>query len=184
MANPDVADIDNALQRADVEIGASESHGLLCGMLCVRAGTTSDQWLDQVLHGTKPQDVLVNEARILLRPLYDETVRGLNDAACDFQLLLRDDAASLELRTEALVGWCRGFLFGLAAGGVKDLSGLPEDVVEFTRDLAEITRASHRRGAGGEEDEVAYAEIVEYIRMGILLCNEELNPTNAPPQLH
>jgi len=184
MAKLDVADIDDALQRADAQISASESHGSLCGMLCARNDTTPDQWLDLLLQDADAGNVLVGEARSLLRPVYDETRRGLSDPNCDFQLLFPDDEEPLKMRTDALVKWCQGFLFGLAAGGVKDLSGLPEDVVDFIQDMSEITRASPDLGEGGEEDEAAFVDLVEYIRMGILLSNEELNPSSAPLQPH
>ncbi len=36
---------------------------------------------------------------------------------------------------------------------------------------------------GGEAEESAYAEIVEYVRVGVLLINEEMHPLKAPPRL-
>ncbi len=65
---------------------------------------------------------------------------------------------------------------------MKDLASLPADSGEVMRDLVEIARASSYDLSGGEEDEASYNELLEYVRTGVLLINEELNPTQAPPQ--
>jgi uncharacterized protein YgfB (UPF0149 family) len=70
----------------------------------------------------------------------------------------------------------------MSEGGMKDLAALPADSSEVMRDLVEIARAGGYDLEEGEEDEVAYNELLEYVRTGVLLINEELNPTQAPPQ--
>ena len=65
---------------------------------------------------------------------------------------------------------------------MKDLASLPADSGEVMRDLVEIARAGSYDLSGGEEDEASYNELLEYVRTGELLINEELNPTQAPPQ--
>jgi uncharacterized protein YgfB (UPF0149 family) len=34
-----------------------------------------------------------------------------------------------------------------------------------------------------EEEQTAFAEVVEYVRVGVLFINEELQPSKAPSQL-
>ena len=78
----------------------------------------------------------------------------------------------------ALKKWCDGFLFGLALAGVKDMSELPEDSFEVLQDIVTISQVTEE----DEEDElneVSYLDIIEYVRMGILLINEELQPINS-----
>lgn len=48
----------------------------------------------------------------------------------------------------------------------------------FTHDLMEISRASSDT-LGSEGDEAAYLELVEYIRVGIQLLYEELQPAQT-----
>ena len=86
-----------------------------------------------------------------------------------------DDDQPLRRRVEALSNWCQGFLLGLGLGGVREGSGLPGDSQEVMRDFAEISRLGHGDG-NKEEEESAYAEIVEYVRMAVLLVYEELRP--------
>jgi uncharacterized protein YgfB (UPF0149 family) len=69
----------------------------------------------------------------------------------------------------------------MAEGGVRDVDGLPGDAAEVARDLLELSQAGSFELDGGEEDEDAYVELVEYLRTATLLVMEELQPTSAPP---
>jgi hypothetical protein len=91
-------------------------------------------------------------------------------------LLLPADDELLSSRTEALSQWCAGFLFGLALGGFREEVAMPDNVSEVMKDFSEISRAGFTSDATDEADEAAYMEIVEYVRMGVLLLYEELQP--------
>ena len=47
------------------------------------------------------------------------------------------------------------------------------------RDFVEISRLSPGEGGDGNDDETAFAEVVEYVRMAVLLVYEELRPLRA-----
>jgi len=193
----DFSEIDTVLERLGVIYAASESHGVLCGLLCVKGFVTYDGWITLINDEQKVQPAWYNrdmagnddnneidhdaagtgsEEWGLLQDLYDETMRQLNDDEYGFSLLLPNDEEPLRIRTEALVEWCDGFLFGLGAGEIKDFAQLPDDVNEISHDLAEISRAYHE-DESTEADEVAYAELVEYVRVGVLVIYEALQLT-------
>jgi uncharacterized protein YgfB (UPF0149 family) len=96
-------------------------------------------------------------------------------------LLLPGEEAALPERADALGSWCQGFLLGLSLGGVQDIGKLPGDAAEVVRDMVELSRAGSYELSGSDEDENAYAELLEYVRTGALLVNEEMNPIKAPP---
>ena len=50
---------------------------------------------------------------------------------------------------------------------------------ELIRDLVEIARAGHDVSQEDENDEESYMQLYEYVRMGVLLINEELQPIEA-----
>jgi len=114
----------------------------------------------------------------------------MNDATGDFKLLLMDDDDPLSERVETLAAWCQGFIYGLAAGGIKEGSELPEDTAELLKDMIEISRAGNDVDDTGVEesddndDEEAYMEIEEYVRMGVLLIYEELQPLQSTQTIH
>lgn len=180
---PDYQTLQESLQRLDTEITPSEIHGTISGVLCAHPSVPPQTWQDHLWPHWDKNDPLANEILAALNELHDITLQQLNDPACDFQLLLPDDDDSLDARVHALGDWCQGFLSGLALGGIKDFIDLPDDGREVAEDLVEIARAgSSYHLEGSEEDEQAYAELMEYMRVGVLLLNEELQPIRSEPE--
>lgn len=181
---PDYLAISSALDKLETEVTASEVHGTLCGLLCANVGANANQWQDSLWpHAKDHNDLIKAEALETLNQLHDTSRLQLNDPNCEFEILLPDDDDSLDIRVNALGDWCQGYLVGLTLGGINDFSSLPENAREVANDMVEIARAGTSYDLeGSEEDENAYTELVEYLRIGILLINEELQPTQAPPQ--
>lgn len=184
-----MSDNNGALQRLNAALGlvetemrAVECHGTLIGLLCARGEMEKKEWLDFIAHALDPADLLAREALATFGALFEAARSQLSDSTLDFQLLLPDDEAPVEERIEALAQWAQGFLLGMSAGGIKDLERLPGDSGEIVRDFVDICRADTYELENGEEDEVAYNELLEYVRTGVLLINEELHPTQAPPR--
>ncbi|QLQ34171.1 MAG: UPF0149 family protein [Candidatus Thiothrix singaporensis] len=179
---PDYLALERALGRADVDIASAEIHGLCCGMLVVSQVAREDAWLAEVLDGDA-QDFYVQEARALLRQLFAATRAQLNDPEMGFELFLPDDDA-LAARLEAVQDWCQGFSYGLALAGVKDMRKLPKDSREWAQDVVKIGASGEFDLDDPEESETALAEIIEYLRVGALMMNEEMQPLKAAPQVH
>lgn len=162
---PALPEVAIACRTLQLGIDASELHGGLCGWLA-GGGAASPEWLRRVL--VDEGLPLPGEGDVLDR-LRSATVAQFEDREFGFELLLPVDEASLEARSGALFDWCRGFVgaFGLAAGAAPPLS---EDGAEALADLAELARASAEAG-GDEEDEQAFAEIEEFVRVAVLLLH-------------
>ena len=173
---PDYQSLQQALQKTVAEMTAAECHGALCGIYCASGKIELEKWLEQIFEELDLNNVLIKEASQLLAGLFNNTQQQLNDTEADFQLLLPSDEDSLEARTEALADWCHGFTYGLAMGGLKKDHELPEDTAEIIRDMTEIARAGFESGEIIEADEEAFMHIHEYVRMGVLLITEELQP--------
>ena len=186
---PDISALDEALFKVDATMGAAESHGALCGMLCARGSTDLSEWMGHVLGEQEQGNVFLRDLANQLSELHQSTLGQMNDPYGGFQLLLPDDDDELDERTEALGDWCLGFVYGLAAGGISEESELPEDTRELLLDFIEISRAGTDVGeldddSDDEEDEQAFVEIVEYVRTGVLLINEELQPLQTSQIIH
>jgi uncharacterized protein len=156
--------------------GAAEAHGTLAGCLCGAAGYRFEDWLREIL----PEGRASPHASATLRELFDGTAAALVAPDMEFTLLLPEDDESLEARTASLAEWCQGFLYGLGAGSISDAAELPGEVGEIVRDLTEITRAGVDAGEGEESNESAYAELVEFVRVGAQLLFEELSGARRP----
>ncbi|MFA7096788.1 MAG: UPF0149 family protein [Gammaproteobacteria bacterium] len=176
---PDFDQIDGALRRSGASMGAAELHGALCGMLSVEDSGDGQARVSQLLAENNSDHVTAGADRDLMAGLHDETLRQLRDPEFGFHLLLPDDSQPLSLRAEALGDWCNGFLAGLGLAGVKRDQNLPEGVDEILRDFVEIAKVNFDVGDGDEEDETAYMELVEYIRMGVLVIHQEFHPGDS-----
>jgi len=154
-------------------VPAAESHGCLCGALCARQHYPIERWLDEIV----PQpDQVGEEGRKTLRLLFSDTLQALRGDQMEFDLLLPDDDTALKDRATALSQWCQGFLYGFGTGQPPSADDLPADVNEVLRDLTQIGRATVELDEGDEEEERAYAEIVEYVRAGVQLIHDEFAP--------
>lgn len=182
--HPDFLELDQSLERADASAGAAEVHGLLCGLLCAAGRVDEGLWFAAVFAEAQPGDVSVQQGSKAVQHLAAWSQEALNDPVLSMDLLLpAEGQASLAERTAALGEWCQGYLQGLAAGGIAHDTPVPDDVAELIRDFTEISRAGFELDEDNEEDEDAFSQIVEYVRVGVLLINEELQPSKAPPRL-
>jgi uncharacterized protein YgfB (UPF0149 family) len=178
----EIEKIEQALTRLHAEMDAPECHGIITGLLLARGQTSESEILAAIAPGRDPGDVLGREAAAELLSLLQVTIEELGDSNCDFNPLLLDESDSLEARLHALSDWIQGFLMGLAHGGVEDYDKLPDEAAEFVEDLVEMARATgYELEEDDEENEASYMELVEYLRTGILLMNELMHPTLAPP---
>lgn len=173
----DFDQVEHALQTLGADINASEIHGTLSALLCADAANIGDNWFQSMVPEIENGNALHDEAINTLNLLSNETRQNINDPTCDYQLLLPSDDNDIATRTTALSDWCQGFIMGLMVCGLKDFHKMPEDSAEVTKDILEISRAgSSYEIDDSEEDENALEELIEYVRVGVLLINEELNP--------
>ena len=78
-------------------------------------------------------------------------------------------------------------MFGLNWVGALGLDSVPRETQEIIDDLSKFATI---RSSGADEDseETAYAELVEYVRVGVMLISEELYSSgpaaNAEATIH
>jgi uncharacterized protein YgfB (UPF0149 family) len=184
MIAPDYHFIEQLLRQERSLADPAEAHGTLAGCLCATAGYRLEDWLREIL----PEGRAAPQASAALGELFGATAAALIQPDMEFELLLPGDEQPIEVRTAALAQWCQGFLYGLGAGGITDATDLPGDAGEVVRDFAEISRAGVDATQEEESNEAAYAELVEFVRVGVQLLFEELaalrRPVPAPAPLH
>jgi uncharacterized protein YgfB (UPF0149 family) len=177
-------ELDQLLHAADADCGAAESHGMLCGILCAAGNADEKLWLEPILGEGNTLGAAAQESRELLARLYAESRLRLNEDGLGLVLLLPQDDALLPRRSRALGQWCQGFLYGLALGGIRGNREPAANVGEIMHDFYEISNAGFDAEAADETEESAYLEIVEYVRMSVLVCHHELQSLPAAERLH
>lgn len=179
----DFDELDALLQRAGAATDAAECHGFICGVLCAAGGMDPGAWLVQLLGDVDWESDAVKQCAVAISKLFQRLREELNSPDLEFQPLLPLEEDPLQERTESLGHWCEGFTSGLGMGGLDKDRELSEDSQEFIRDVADISRVEFDFQEGAEEDEVAFSEIQEYLRMGVLLLHDELQPLQPAPRL-
>jgi len=178
MLKPSYQSVEDVVLGNDTAGSAAEVHGMLVGMLCMNRVLDCEQWLS--LAFGENREGLGDSEEETLRELYDETRELLDAVDFSFQLLLPDDDELLSERASALSGWCHGFLYGIgAAGSGYDWSS---ECAEVLKDLADISQLD--ANVSGEEDEAAFAEVSEFVRVGVQIVRGELQEATQPPKRH
>lgn len=155
------------VEEAALVTDVAEVHGLLCAL-----GTHRD-WQAQLQLNLAEEPPLSESWFSRLTPYYESAQTALNGGDMEFALLLPAGDTALEVRTDALGAWCRGFVLGLASSGIRSDEHLSDEAKEALMDLIVIQEAA--ADGGGEEEERAYVEIVEYVRICAQLLHDELS---------
>jgi yecA family protein len=172
---PDYQEIEQCL--CGDPAAAAESHGTLCGLLCTASDDLPESWIHNTLaEGVDEGAEFDPTAIATLGDLYEETRTSLAGDAMAFRPFLPGEDVDIGLRAEAVGRWCQGFLYGMAVRGLKEMTDLPDEVREILEDFSEISRAIHESGDEDEQAEFALFELVEYVRVGVQLIFDLLNP--------
>lgn len=160
--------------------------GMLIGLICGDNDLEEAVWIRKLLEEAQVKSVKESFLKVL-HELYETTEQGLNGSGFELELCLPDDEEGLVLRAAMLGQMCEGILYGLGlVGRLQDSEErLPEEVRELLQDFGDIARIDVDGLAEakelGETEEDDLMQLVEFIKVGVLMMNEELNPTQAPP---
>ena len=191
MASEPLPDFDHSLALAKGNLdnaGLAECHGVACGLLVRQPDCSVDAFLGllallEIVTSPGPafQDVLGELLQASRGQLADEEMK--------LTIWLPDDEESLDERTEALAQWCNGFLASIGAGDDQRLDTLSTEGAEALADIQEIALAEVGGGSDDgdeelEEEEGAFAEIVEYVRIAVLILREDLRGPQEGESIH
>ncbi|RTZ66414.1 MAG: YecA family protein [Aquificaceae bacterium] len=177
-------EIQNRLIEANAINDVAESHAIATGMLAANTAADKLTWIKQVMGEIEESTLPPADVIKSLGDWFEEIKTQLQDSGLRFELCLPDDDEPLAKRIAALQEWCRGFIFGIAMSGVKDFGRLPEDTRDLLTDFSRIGAEEEFDIDDIEESEASYADISQYVRIGVLLINEELQPMEATSTIH
>lgn len=174
--------LDTALRQAGSSWNAAQAHGLMTARLAILGAGADTGIVAPLFDGAVPGEAERSAAEALLAAELNATRRALAERLSEFSPLLPDDGDPAERRTAAIAHWSEGFLHGLVASGERQSAVLrerlaAEPVADIIKDMLELTRATADEGEWQEEEEQAYAEVVEYLRVAAQLVYEELADT-------
>lgn len=165
-------------------VRASECHGFLCGHFCASNTVATELWQDHLLAGIDDAADL-EDCFAILSQLANQVSKEILAEEISFTLLLPDDESTISERSGALAEWCAGFISGLGIGGLGEEPQLIDECNEFIKDLVSISRME-TTVEDDENAEVALFEIVEYIRVGVIMLHQEwhhMGDNNERPEV-
>lgn len=181
---PTYLELDKALAKTALKLHSSQVHGIIAGLLCGKP-IEGDGW-HQIVTGGEAE----NATKSVLEHLFKTSQKQLDEFLFDFQLLLPESEDDLPARAEGLTLWCQGFLTGLKLAEIPIVGRDASETTEAINDLIEIAKMNYEEVVATEEDEAAYVELIEYVRMAVILIYQELHAEhgkeqkNLPKHLH
>lgn len=180
MLEDPIEQLDQWLKNLTAEISAVEFHGMLTGLITTRGGEAKQLYIEEVGTHYDPNDLLQQEAIEGISLPFESLRDQLNDPLISFYPLLLEDEEPFAERVDAMAVWCQGYLLGLSRGGLPETSKLSADTGEFLEDILAFSRAENFELDEDEGDEKALHEIIEYLRAGVVVVHDELQPVIAP----
>lgn len=175
--------------RTRCPINPSYSHGYWAGLICGGQSVSPKDWIMAIYEKESAWDDLDPLLARFFLVVAEVTVEQLSDPHYAFQLLLPDDDDPMDERLASLCDWVRAFLIGFEAQGkIQPRPMLSEESKEALKDLQEITELSVTFN-DAESEEQDYAEVVEYVRLAVLLLHQEMLNARSqgaehPPYVH
>lgn len=170
---PDYEQANAAMEAAGFESSAAEIHGTICGVLASPEAEKTD-WLAAIVAVENiDAESLPKPASEQLLVLFQASRNALKDENFSFAIFIPEaDNNSIATRTEAVAAWCRGFLMGLSAGGLKEFATLSDSVREGLEDLLDIAEVEAEQGED-EQQQQALSDLEEYVRVVVQLVYDD-----------
>ncbi len=165
---PNYDDLSEALSNIESPFQAADMHGLMCGIICAMPFNANSRWKKLALG--KKKDL---ESLEVLEELYATSYEQMNQFSFEYHLLLPNDEVDINIRAEALGIWCQGFLTGLQQAKIPLEKHENVELTDAIKDITEIAQISYGDIPSTDEDETAYFELVEYIRLVVLMIYQE-----------
>lgn len=173
---PDYQSVREALSHACAVVSPSEAHGLLCGLLTVGKVQEIDGalWVKSITSGLDGDPQLVPEKVKMLSTLFDLTKQMFSELEFDFSMLVPDDDVPLNIRAEELGQWCQGYLSGLGLGDINLDSIRSDEIKDILHKIHEISQIDYEGLTISEDDETAFIEVSEFIRIAVMSLHLEV----------
>ncbi len=172
---PSYNELAKALSKAQLEFHPAQVHGLICGFICADPDKQDDDRWEKLITGAKKNRTLHE----LLQQLYEISYHQISEFSFEFSLLLPDDSIDITVRSEALGLWCQGFLTGLQHTGFSIEKHASETLTDALNDIIEIAQVNYDETSSSEEDENAYFELEEHVRLIVLMVYQEHSNPNS-----
>lgn len=154
--------------------------GMLLGLRCSDPTMKVTGWVKRVLEEADTKSVKESFLKIL-QELYVSSEEAIKGSGFQLEMCLPCEDEALSYRAAMLGQWCEGFIYGFGVGG-KPEKALSSEVQELFKDFSDIAAIDVvDLGEPTDEDESDFMQLVEFVRIGVLTINEDINPVKGSP---
>ncbi len=179
---PSYDKVSHLLNKMNIETNAAEIHGSLCGLLSSGDFDKATEYVQDLIEHV---DIKACELELKqLVSLVDITLHQLKSVSFDLHLLLPEDEEPLDVRAKALSLWCQGYSDALLNLEINIEAIESEEARDAFFHITEFASIDYNYTVVTEEDEKAYAEVYEYVRMAVLMIYTEINEGRDGSKLH
>lgn len=180
----DYEQLSNDLAILELNLDPAELHGMVTGLIAGGASEQAEAYLRSLTMNKSGSRY--HQAMNALFSIYTITHTCLYNFDFNFQLLLPHDEDTLRNRLFAFTTWMQGFLKGL------DMSGLcledfdSEETIEVLQHLEDFADMDIDNLEDNEQDEQAYVDITEYVRLAVmqLFCDLQADEAESKQASH
>jgi hypothetical protein len=168
----------------DLNLDLSELHGMITGLIVGGASVQAEAYLRSLT--MSKSGAQYHQAMNALFSLYTITHTCLYNCEFNFQLLLPDDDYALGDRLFAFTNWTQGFLQGLDMSELTLEDFESEETIEVLQHLEDIADMEIESLEANEQDEQAYVDVTEYVRLAVmqLFCDLQEDESHSQPASH
>ncbi len=178
--SPDTLNWALALAPSRDAAGISEAHGLMTGLVAASPQIDMDtlwhHWALLNLNSDLAADDPANpkdEFWPHLKAALEGIQNALQSPDMAFDALVPATDQPLSQRTEGLAHWCSGFLSGFGASGGTIQDSEAQDALGLLGEIARAASEPDADDAPSEDDERAFSELVEFVKVAALLLHDD-----------
>ncbi|MGJ8689211.1 MAG: UPF0149 family protein [Gammaproteobacteria bacterium] len=165
----------NQMMEFGYEVSPSELHGLLSGIIGTGLKIQPDSIINLVIKHLDVEQCSDRNRETILA-MYGFIEREMFSVDTRYTLFLPDDELDLTQRVRSLASWCQGYLVGFGTGsGQVNITSFSAETEEALNDIVNIANMSDDFASEeSEANEAAYMELVEYLKVAVLLMSSEM----------
>ena len=160
----------NILKILNIDDNIHSAHGMLCGLTCVKADISLNDWFNEILITNNLQTTAEKNSLTKLTQIFNVTTAQLKQNKLNFKLLIKDDNYSLSQQAQTLTQWCNGFLIGFS---LYKITSINKYILEMIKDISSITNL-HINIDNNKKNAQDLILVIEFVRTGVLFILETI----------
>tara|TARA_Y100000590_G_scaffold244993_1_gene275355 strand:- start:868 stop:1416 length:549 start_codon:yes stop_codon:yes gene_type:complete len=170
------SDLEKLRISASLTTNAAELHGLISSRLCFGINNFQDLTSEDTSDDKSVTSIQIQEFNNAFLKMIEDAKDQFKKGGFSFEPLLPNDSEPIEYRALGLASWCQGFVdgYGMSVAELEiEIDKLGDgEAAEIIEDFAQISTLDSNSISDEQDEEIAFMELVEYVRVSVQLLYE------------